>query len=487
MRQIFIYCFFYLLLFSTFYGFSQDCNCVDQFNWMKTTFEENDAGFQYVIDNKGKSAYEAHNKEIASKVQAVNGLNECATILNQWLQFFRAGHIGITISNQNNNNSQQDNSEETIRTRFKDWEQHKVNIKEFKEYVSKLKTPGFEGIWTSTIYTIGVIKEGDGYVGFIIEADGVYWSEKQVKFKLESKGNSDYKAEFYVKDHSAVFWDKAELVGNNYMKIGNILLKRKDSVFESIPEVENYFEMIGGFDPSFKELSNNSVLLRIPSFQISFKKKIDSLLKVHHDKIINAENFIIDIRNNGGGSDAAYRNMIPYLYTNPIREVGVEFLSTPLNNARMDKIINNPEYPEDTKEWARNGLEKLNNNPNKFVKLGDEEIEIQTEEQVYANPKNVAIIINKNNGSTSEQFLLAAKQSKKVKLFGVTTVGALDISNMNFVEFPCGNMQLGYCLSKSLRIPGMAIDGKGIQPDYYIDKSIPDYKWINFVQAILEN
>jgi C-terminal processing protease CtpA/Prc len=269
------------------------------------------------------------------------------------------------------------------------------------------------------------------------------------------------------------------------MKVGNIILKRADSVFKGIPEVEDYFEMMSGFNPSFKELSNNTYLLRIPSFNISFKKKIDSLLKVNHNKIINTKNLIVDIRNNGGGSDAVYRSIIPYLYTNPIREVAVEFLSTPLNNARMDKIINNPDYPEDTKEWAKIGLEKLINNPNQFVKLGDEEIEIQTEEQVYANPKNVAIIINENNGSTSEQFLLAAKQSKKVKLFGVTTVGVLDISNMNFVTSPCGDLTLGYCLSKSLRIPDMAIDAKGIQPDYYIDKSIPDYKWIDFVEKTL--
>ena len=36
-----------------------------------------------------------------------------------------------------------------------------------------------------------------------------------------------------------------------------------------------------------------------------------------------------------------------------------------------------------------------------------------------------------------------------------------------------------------LRIPDMAIDEKGLQPDYYIDKSIPDYKWIDFVSGIL--
>ncbi|CAM3498214.1 S41 family peptidase [Sphingobacterium prati] len=102
-------------------------------------------------------------------------------------------------------------------------------------------------------------------------------------------------------------------------------------------------------------------------------------------------------------------------------------------------------------------------------------------------PKQAAIIINGGNRSTAEQFLLEAKQSKKVKLFGITTAGALDISNMYFVESPCKEYRLGYALSKSYRIPDMAIDNKGIQPDYYIDQTILDSQWVDHVSNVLEN
>jgi hypothetical protein len=76
---------------------------------------------------------------------------------------------------------------------------------------------------------------------------------------------------------------------------------------------------------------------------------------------------------------------------------------------------------------------------------------------------------------------LAAKQSKKVKLFGTITLGLLDISNIYSVKSPCNEFELYYSLSRSMRIPEMTIDNKGIQPDYYIDKSVPKYKWIDFV------
>jgi C-terminal processing protease CtpA/Prc len=104
---------------------------------------------------------------------------------------------------------------------------------------------------------------------------------------------------------------------------------------------------------------------------------------------------------------------------------------------------------------------------------------------VYSYPENVGIIINEANGSTAEQFLLEAKQSRKVKLFGVTTFGVLDISNMYFVDSPCKEFQLGYSLSRSMRIPDFTIDEKGIQPDYYLDRTIPPYEWTDFVNKIL--
>ena len=64
-------------------------------------------------------------------------------------------------------------------------------------------------------------------------------------------------------------------------------------------------------------------------------------------------------------------------------------------------------------------------------------------------------------------------------------MGVLDISNMYFVTSPCEDMELGYSLSRSMRIPEMTIDDKGIQPDYYIDKSIPKYKWLDIVRNSL--
>jgi len=144
-------------------------------------------------------------------------------------------------------------------------------------------------------------------------------------------------------------------------------------------------------------------------------------------------------------------------------------------------------FDEDGKKWAQESYDKLSKHMGEFVMLNEYPITETSFDTIHKFPENIGIIINENNGSTTEQFLLAAKQSKKVKLFGTTTTGVLDISNMYFVKSPCEEIELGYSLSKSMRIPEMTIDNKGIQPDYYIDKEIPKYEWIKFVSEILND
>lgn len=59
------------------------------------------------------------------------------------------------------------------------------------------------------------------------------------------------------------------------------------------------------------------------------------------------------------------------------------------------------------------------------------------------------------------------------------------MSNVNVVKSPSSNIVLIYATSRSFRIPEMPVDGIGIQPDYYLDKSMPIFKWVEFVNQIL--
>ncbi len=149
-------------------------------------------------------------------------------------------------------------------------------------------------------------------------------------------------------------------------------------------------------------------------------------------------------------------------------------------------LSESPDWNEENREWARQALTKLEANLGDFVDIDSTITKLTLRESVYTYPRNVGILINKNCGSTTEQFLLAAKQSQKVKLFGTTTAGVLDVSNQHVVPSPCGEFNLVYSLTRSHRIPDFAIDDKGIQPDYFIDKTVAKYMWVDFALRVIE-
>jgi hypothetical protein len=355
-----------LIIFSDSTAFSQQCNCSLVFKWAKKAFEENDAGFQYILDQKGNEAYQAHNLSFQKRVKKITNTDSCVFAIKDWAKFFRVGHFGFV-----------------------------VNMDQF------------------------------------------------------TKDNSleDKKAATKNILHSSYLQDTAYV----------------------------------------RDYDSSTVYLRIPTFASNYTKEIDSVIHSNINKILSKKNLIIDIRDNGGGTDQSFYEILPIMYTNPVRSATVTYLSTPNNNKMWQDRLLQKGTTEASKAIYTRYIDTLNANMGKFIRLFDKDVYITTYDIKYPLPKNIGIIINGKNGSTAEQFLLAAKQSKKVKLFGTTTMGELDISNMYSITSPDKKYTLWYCTSKSLRIPDYTIDNKGIAPDFFIDRSISNEKWLSYVAGIMED
>ena len=109
--------------------------------------------------------------------------------------------------------------------------------------------------------------------------------------------------------------------------------------------------------------------------------------------------------------------------------------------------------------------------------MAGDSVIIDTIKLAPKSPRQIAILNNRNVGSSAEDLTLIAKQSKKVKILGTTTEGVLDYADARFFEFGCDNYQLLLPTYRSLRLPDFPIDNIGLQPDIYIDRSVKD--WIN--------
>ncbi|WP_313581851.1 S41 family peptidase [Chishuiella sp.] len=451
------------------YSFGQECTCESNFLWTKKTFEENDAGFNYILQKKGKEAYDLHNKIFLEKVKQLPNNYQCANTIDTWVRFFRDGHIGINyIKPKPEENSKQ-------------LEILKYNEKDFKKYLDKLKiNNNIEGIWDNNGEKIGIVKIKNQYKGFILNTNSKNWAIGEVKTIFNENDGLFYSSNKIENKISTI-----KKIGNSYLKLGDILLKKDYPKVNQDQSIEKGYQQLTSTKPFFEKLDSNTAYLRIPDFEITEKKLIDSVIAKNKEIILSTKNLIIDVRNNPGGSDNAFEQLIPFLYTQPIRTVSALFYSTELNNQRMYELSNNPDFDEESRKKFKGYFEKLDASKGKYVDLFNKEVNITKLDCVYEYPQNIGIVINHKNGSTTEQFLLNAKQSKKVKLYGKTTKGMLDISNVNIVESPCKDFELYYGLSKSFRIPDFAVDDIGLQPDIFIDGTIEDYNWIHFVEEHL--
>lgn len=170
---------FCLLFIGTGFTYGQDCNCSTSFQWLKKTFEENDAGFSYILSIKGQATYDYHTQRIQEKINVAKNREECLPVLQEWLHFFRKGHIYIKALERKKGNESPDLAKQldtlSIKNQFKDWPRLQITLTEFEKYLSNKKTQDFEGIWDSPPYKIAIKKTENGYKGILINNVSPYW------------------------------------------------------------------------------------------------------------------------------------------------------------------------------------------------------------------------------------------------------------------------------------------------------------------------
>ena len=107
------------------------------------------------------------------------------------------------------------------------------------------------------------------------------------------------------------------------------------------------------------------------------------------------------------------------------------------------------------------------------LRPGMQRLQLVRRDTVYQNPRRIGLLIHGRNASSAEQYILEAKESEKVVLFGnERTSGTLDLSNVFAVTSPSGWLKLYIPTTRSCRWPDIVIDGKGIAPQIPIPHEV---------------
>ncbi|MCW8194105.1 hypothetical protein F6455_04820 [Proteobacteria bacterium 005FR1] len=235
------------------------------------------------------------------------------------------------------------------------------------------------------------------------------------------------------------------------------------------------------YEPMIRFLSPDTALLEVNSFHPSAGQRLQRELMKKREELSSRKNWIIDVRQNQGGSDSAYQPLLPWLLVDDIVEVQLAFLATDDNiDASQEVCALYAPGDQSCVEFMKPVIERMRDaKPGTFVGIEDHEIEfIQIPDSPYKQPERVAVLMGEDCVSSCEQFLLTARQSFAVKLIGRSSKGNLDYSNLRPHMLPSGKRQLLYATSKSFRLPSMPVDVAGVMPDIYLPKpgSVDEWK-----------
>jgi hypothetical protein len=223
--------------------------------------------------------------------------------------------------------------------------------------------------------------------------------------------------------------------------------------------------------PRFRALGRNTVLFVIPTFNDRYAPAMKKLVDEHRAELASHKNWIIDVRDNGGGSDSTYAPLMGWLLDGDLRGFRVEYLATPANLKAQEEICAGTSDPAGCSKEMDPIVAKMRTAaPGSFVLAGTNRIEYEKVKLEAKRPARVALLTDHACGSSCEQFVLEARTSYRVKVVGRPTYGSLDVSNLRPHLLPSGRAQLYYATTRTTRLPDMRIDTIGVAPDILLPK-----------------
>lgn len=469
----------FILLYSTTIAFAQDdCSCQKEFDFVAQYIEQNLPGFRDNVTSENEQAYAIFKQKLADQTLTSSDKNECAKLLIRYVEYFKDNHT--SLSTGSGQRIDETNTAEVEKFKQSEVFQGCEIITLTSNQMAQRSLDEIIGHYHTkdSTYSVAVIpceSSHRDYVGVITHSKSPLWEVGQVKFELIKKGENTFDGFFYYRNHSMHFFPNIEykngILGDGWIKSG----------FKNLADHSTN----KNYSIEFKQLDDSTTYLRIPTFNGNLYAKLDSAYKAASPEIVKHPYLIIDVRDNGGGSDKCVLPLVDYLYTDTIVESEkVYYYTTPsiihqyekwLADMRKD-TLNFSKY--DTDDMAE-GIEKMKQAPkNSLIPMGE------SNDTIIRKPinsiKKVAVLYNRNCASSCETLLMLAKHSDKTILCGENSGGYMGYGNIYSVKTPCFNFSLN--ISSTLYENSRKYEVVGITPHYPLKY---DQDWIEQTQKIM--
>lgn len=440
---------------------AQNCKCENELKFVIDYYEENLPGFIDNVNSKNLNSYNKFKTELFKQTKSnCNKETDCFKILLRYVEFFKDNHSSIYQSSVGIDDTKIEETEKFINSStFKERE-----IVDFKN-LPQNKIDKIENIYVTDdgAYKVAVVKnknEFRDYVGIILESKSPLWKKGQVKFELKKVNKNSYDMLLYMRNHSLKYYKN--------IKLNNGILN--DNWYNITLGIKKSYNLITESELILKEIDNETNYMYIPTFSGDWYAKILEFYK-KYDSIIQSKPYlIIDVRNNGGGSDACVYPLLTYIYTKPFYGDNVDVYST------KENIRKSIEWYEQNKKDTINfdkfffkeitdEIESMKSVPNKtfITRSKGEQIKLDT---IVKNPSKIAIITNKHCASSCETLLFWAKESDKTIIVGENSGGYVGYGEISEVKTPNFNFELGCTMTRYNKQREFEVIG--ISPKYYL-------------------
>ena len=213
----------------------------------------------------------------------------------------------------------------------------------------------------------------------------------------ENKQNPHYKLLKNINYYSIEDFKKSSFYKNNFLNNNKNNKKSFDKIY--------YYKIIKD------DKNNDCIYIYIPKMINPNDEEINNLysfIKKHK----NLDNIYIDIRNNGGGNTKCYQKLLFMIYKGELipykNNIKLYFKYTKYNKIWYDYYLKDTKkYKSNNKNFSHYIIQKLNNR----IYKGDNDYFIKSF-------KNIFIIMNKKNFSSSQIFLDDVKGNKGFTILG---------------------------------------------------------------------
>jgi hypothetical protein len=319
-----------------------------------------------------------------------------------------------------------------------------------------------EGIWYTPGYRMAVVRSPNAreFIGVVLRSDSALWRPGQVKARFIRESGGGYRTVLLADDHTT-----RHLTARIYR---NLLLATTPTVWgREFPLAGAEVGTLDPIDPTRPTIrldGTDAVVVSVPSHDPRYRPVLDSLVRRYRDTLLARPVLLVDVRGDLGGGSLTTMPLVPYLVSAttrpPIGPEGPSMVVSSPDNIRYFQRGWNPDSIAERMAAAPGRVLPLLRNETLGMPFPND--------SVTPNPVRVGVLMDRGVASAGEAFVLQARRSTKVTLFGENSFGVIDYQSVMVVRLACRERGIlfGYpMVAASPSLPKDGLNAKGIPVD----------------------